>query len=139
MEKQPAISKSQRKYKKRVLIVDDAPFYRVILGDLLRGDGHEVLTAEDGKEAIDVISEAEDPIDLLLLDINMPNKDGFQVLREMKDHGFYREGLPKVLVITGESFHRPEIKHARDLGANGFICKADPPEYTMTRIKKELF
>ena len=120
--------------------MDDAAFFRHILHDLISQDGHTVVTAEDGQAALDVIAADPTPFDVILLDINMPRKDGFEVLAELKARGVLGlEPKPRILVITGESFQKPNVKLARDYGVAGFICKADPPDYTMARIRQELF
>ena len=66
------------KRKAKILIVDDAQINRIILCELLR-DQYQILEAEDGKKALEMIKE-DKSIDLVLLDIVMPNMDGYQVL-----------------------------------------------------------
>jgi len=66
---------------KRILIVEDDIYIRECLVDLLEGEGYEVLTAADGQIGIDLLKK--DPaIDLILLDLMMPNKDGFEFKSE---------------------------------------------------------
>ena len=66
------------KRKAKILIVDDAQINRIILCELLRNQ-YQILEAEDGKKALEMIKE-DKSIDLVLLDIVMPNMDGYQVL-----------------------------------------------------------
>ena len=68
--------------KQRILIVDDSKFNRDILKEIL-GETYNYLEAEDGNQAIRMIGE-NPGIDLMLLDINMPQMDGFGVLKWMK-------------------------------------------------------
>lgn len=64
--------------KEKILIADDSAMNRAILTEML-GDGYEILEAENGRQAVAILQSATD-IDLLLLDIMMPEMDGFEVL-----------------------------------------------------------
>jgi CheY-like chemotaxis protein len=77
----------------RLLLCDDSPVERMALAHLLRGHGYEVDEAEDGKSALHHLQHR--PIDLLLLDLNLPQLDGFGVLTYLQTH---RPGLPVVLL-----------------------------------------
>lgn len=127
------------KYRKRVLIVEDYDFIRNLLKDLIEQDGHMVTTASDGVEAMEILEAAEKPFDLMVLDINMPRKDGFEVLREIRGENNQRFGDLKVLVLTGTESDIPKIRQARDLDVHGFLCKAEPPDYTLSMIRSALF
>ena len=81
------------KRKAKILIVDDAQINRIILCELLRNQ-YQILEAEDGKKALEMIKE-DKSIDLVLLDIVMPNMDGYQVLEKMKEQR-YLEYLPVI-------------------------------------------
>jgi two-component system cell cycle response regulator len=67
----------------KVLIVDDNESFRRLNAEFLKMDGHEVLTARNGRETLDVIRE-EHP-DVLLLDIMMPGMDGYEICRQIKN------------------------------------------------------
>ncbi len=76
------------------------------------------LVANDGVEGVKLIKENKDNIDLILLDLIMPKKDGVSVLEEIKDI----QGLPKIIVLT--SYNTPEIiRKVADLGVNYFMLK----------------
>ena len=89
--------------KKRILVADDDEDVRVIVAKILRGTGFEVETAQDGREALEKL--AAQRADLLILDLMMPEMDGWEVLEEIRD----REP-PPVIVLTArddyESFAR---------------------------------
>ena len=65
-----------------ILIVDDQPSIRVLLKGILSRTGHELLFAENGLEALNVL---EQPVDLLITDINMPQMDGLELLSHLGD------------------------------------------------------
>lgn len=78
-----------------ILVADDEARIREMLALLLTKMGHDVLTCADGKEAIAAVDEAE--VDLVITDIMMPDMDGIEVLRILKES---RPGLP-ILVMSG--------------------------------------
>lgn len=68
----------------KILVVDDEEFLRAILTDLLSLLGYDVIQASDGDEAVKIYQERKDEIGIVILDVIMPGKDGFEVLRELK-------------------------------------------------------
>ncbi len=81
--------------KKRLLVVDDDPSVREFLKKVLEDTGYEVILAADGEEAADKLDDPK--IDLLILDLNMPNRDGWDVLEDAhSDHP-----LMPVVIVTG--------------------------------------
>ena len=68
--------------KQRILIADDSEINRSILADML-GDGYEIIEAETGVEVISILREYDNHIDLLLLDVVMPQMDGFDSLESI--------------------------------------------------------
>lgn len=77
----------------RVLLCDDSPVERMALAHLLRHEGYEVDEAGDGESALEYLKHRT--IDLLLLDLNLPDIDGFGVLAYLQEH---RPGLPVILL-----------------------------------------
>ena len=105
--------------KKKVLITDDSEINRSILSDML-GEEFEIIEAENGIEAISVLQTYNAEIALVLLDIVMPEMDGFEVLAVMnKNH--WIEDIP-VIMITAENapFY---VERAYDLGVTDFITR----------------
>ena len=91
---------------------------RAILVEML-GDGYDVIEAENGREAVRALQSAPE-IDLLLLDIMMPEMDGFEVLKQMKHYGWI-EDIP-VIMISAEN-GSAYVERAYDLGATDFISR----------------
>lgn len=87
----------------RILLVDDSPIERLALAHFLRGQGYVVDEAADGDAAI--LHVKHRPVDLVLLDLHMPDVDGFAVLRYFQEH---RRALPVVL-MSGMPLH--QIQH----------------------------
>ena len=102
--------------KRSILIVDDEESIRFSLKGGLEDEGYHTLLAADGEEAVQVIEKNE--IDLILLDIWMPGKDGLQILEELNKDGF----RPPVIIMTGHGSIDTAIRATR-LGALDFIEK----------------
>ena len=104
--------------KPKILIADDSAMNRAILVEML-GDGYDVIEAENGREAVRALQSAPE-IDLLLLDIMMPEMDGFEVLEQMKRYGWI-EDIPVVMISAenGSAY----VERAYDLGATDFISR----------------
>ena len=105
--------------KQRILIADDSEMNRSILADML-GDEYEILEAENGLEAVSAIQKYRTEIDLVLLDIVMPEMDGFEVLTVMNRNNAI-EDIP-VIMISAETAPA-HIERAYNLGVTDFITR----------------
>ncbi len=102
-----------------ILITDDSDINRMILMDIL-GEDYEILEAADGEEALSIVEERADAIDLILLDCVMPKVDGFQVLLELSRNPHKRD-IP-VIMISAEN-DQAFITRAYKLGAVDYISR----------------
>ncbi len=119
---------------KKILIVDDAMTNRALLKKYLEDD-YEIIEAVNGQEAIDIIQEQQLNISLVLLDLVMPVKNGFDVLKFMGDYGFIPE-IP-VIIITVEANYESEMK-AFEYGVSDFVAKPFYPQIVRKRVKNIL-
>lgn len=101
----------------KILVVDDSASDRLLIKNMLREYG--ILTACDGVEAMAVLEE-HDGINLIILDLNMPNMDGFQVLEALKEDGRFRR--IRTIILTNYDELDNEIKGLK-LGAVDYIRK----------------
>ncbi|MDE5893169.1 MAG: response regulator [Acetatifactor sp.] len=102
-----------------VLVVDDMEINREILAEIL-GEEYQVETAENGRRALEIIKEKQEELAVVLLDLLMPEVDGFAVLEEMQEKGWI-ERIP-VLIISGETSVNAERK-CFDYHISDFIRK----------------
>ncbi len=102
----------------RILIVDDSPTQTLSLAKILKKHGHDVMTAKDGAEGIEV-AKAELP-DLILMDVVMPKVNGFQATRQITKHHLTSH-IPVVIVTTKDQ-ETDRIWGARQ-GAKGYVTK----------------
>jgi len=98
--------------KKTILVVDDEPELVEMMRMAFQGAGYAVLTAADGQQGVDTARQAKP--DAIVLDIMMPNKDGFQACKELKADAATAD-IP-VLVLTALSSKLTDMKAARSLG-----------------------
>ncbi|MFB3827219.1 MAG: response regulator [Bryobacteraceae bacterium] len=103
---------------KKILVVDDNPVSRELLCELLGAPGREIAEAADGQEALQRI--AADPPDLVLLDINMPVLDGYEVVARLRAEPRYA-GL-RVVALTAFAM-RGDRQRALQSGFDGYITK----------------
>lgn len=111
----------------KILIADDNKQITNILGEYAKKEGYEVSIAYDGEEALKMFHEEK--FDLLLLDVMMPKKDGFEVCREVRKVS----NVPIIMVTArGEDFERIM---GLDIGADDYIIKPFSPGEVMARIR----
>lgn len=108
-----------KQQKKKILIADDSPMNRALLLEMLE-DQFEILEAENGKVAVELLSEHRQELSLVLLDILMPEMDGFEVLAVMNKYHWIEE-MP-VIIISAET-SPSYIDRAYDFGAMDFITR----------------
>jgi class 3 adenylate cyclase/CheY-like chemotaxis protein len=120
----------------RILVVDDTPFNRQLLGRLLSGLGHEPVEAGDGQEALDRLRDADaPPIDVILLDIVMPVMDGYETLAALAADPALSE-IP-VIVISGVD-ELDSVVRCLEMGAADYLPKSVDPAILRARIASSL-
>ena len=120
--------------QKRVLIADDSPTVRMTLSQSMTSAGHGVVAVANGAEAVDRLKTEQ--FDLLLLDVEMPVLNGFEVLTLMRD-GKVAYPAP-VLVSTGTRKSLGEVHELRRRDALGYIDKSMPVEELLFRVNRVL-
>ena len=115
---------------KKILIVDDDAMNRKLAGMMLKKGNHEVRAVESGDEGIALLSG--EAFDVLLLDVEMPGKNGIETLRQIRAEGL-GEGM-KVLFLTGNE--ESEVSGAiREFSADGYIKKPFKPQELLEAVE----
>ena len=116
--------------KKIILAVDDEPNILMSIEFILEMEGYEVHTARDGDEALEVAGRVRP--DLVLLDINMPRKDGYEVCRILRE----REEMAgiKVIMLTAKG-QALEKKRGLEVGADEYVTKPFGAEDLLEKIR----
>ena len=113
---------------KKILVVDDDPYILMSLEFLMKKNGYEVMVARNGTEALDLV-EKQLP-DIVLLDIMMPDVDGYEICRHIKKANRLKH--TKVVFMSAKS-KEADIQKGYDLGASLYITK---PFSTRELVKK---
>lgn len=118
----------------RILVVDDDPNLLVLLSKMLMRVGVTPTTAENGGQALEILSN-EAAFDLLILDLMLPDIDGFEVLSRLRaDHA--HDDMP-VLILSARA-DPDTIKQGLDLGADGYLTKPYLPNTLTSRVRAVL-
>ena len=128
-EKEMIVNRTVQSRKRRVLVVDDEFVNRELLG-MIVGEEYDVSYAENGRQAMEMIREKKDTLSLVMLDIVMPEMDGFAVLEALRADA----ELSRIPVIVLTSEKSAELRSLQ-LGAADFITKPyDMPEIILARV-----
>jgi len=119
---------SRRKREHRILVVDDDPALLRLTSQILREAGFEVLTAENGKEAMNQLESID--VDLVLTDLAMPEQDGFDTIKMLQDR---RHGV-KIIAMSGRF---GDLLHvAKILGAEATLAKPFRPAELLETVRR---
>ncbi len=119
--------------KKTILIADDSPTIRKFVSVSLSMHGFEVVSASDGMEAAEKLPLHR--FDLIITDLNMPNMDGFELIKTIRTNDLYKD-VPIIILssLTGNT----EIERGLTCGANSYIVKPFDPKRIQYEVSKYL-
>lgn len=133
-ESKPLGSDSNLLGKFRILVADDQPDNVMLLTRYLESEGYSYLQAQDGLETLEKV-RSEIP-DLVLLDVNMPHKDGFEVLKEIRADSAVQH-IP-VIILTAARLDPTEIQSGLNMGADDYVTKPFDRRELLARIRTKL-
>ena len=119
--------------KTRILFVDDSASMREMVSFTLKGAGYDVTEKADGIEALDYARD--NPVDLVITDINMPNMDGITLITELRKLETYR--FTPILTLTTEGGMEKKME-GKKAGATGWIVKPFDPDSLLSTIQRVL-
>ncbi len=114
----------------RILVIDDEDLLREMLREILEDAGHEVEEASNGQAGIERYTQ--NPADLIITDLMMPEKDGFETIHEL------RKAYPEVKIIAITGFGLHNLPLAYDLGAHRVFEKPFPPKEFLQAVEELL-
>ena len=117
--------------EKKVLVVDDEQLIRKLVTDFLKRQGYRTVEAEDGRQALDIFS-LEENIDLIILDVMLPEYDGFTVCREIR-----KKSKVPIIMLTARGEEFDEV-FGLDIGADEYISKPFSPNVLIARVNAVL-
>lgn len=120
--------------KHKIALIEDDLNIKEMYKMKLELSGYNIITAEDGKEAVELVKKVKP--DLVLLDILLPKKDGFEVLKEIKDSTNKKiKSIPVVMLSNLSS--KEDISEAKKLGASDYFVKAKTsPREIVEKVSK---
>jgi len=119
------------KMAKTILVVDDSASVRNVVGIALKGAGYEVITAEDGVDALSKLTGQK--VHLIVSDVNMPNMDGITLVKEIKKLPAYK--FVPICMLTTES-EGSKMMEGKAAGAKAWIVKPFQPPKLLAAVEK---
>lgn len=114
---------------KKVIVADDEMRIRKLVGDFLKREGFEPVEAEDGQQALDLFEQYENSVALLILDIMMPEYNGWEVCRKIRE----TSDVP-IILLTARSEEFDELT-GYEAGADDYVTKPFSPSVLMKRVQ----
>lgn len=119
----------------KILIVDDSPTILKFVAFSLKKGGFEVVSACDGMEAIEKMSNMDSHVDLVITDLNMPNMDGYSLILTIKENPEYAD-LPIIILSSEDGDNDKE--RGLQVGASSYLVKPFNAEILLTEVSKYL-
>ena len=117
----------------RILVVDDSPTEQNMIRQPLEASGYQVITASGGEEGIDRMEH--EPFDLVVLDVVMPGKNGFQICRQVRRDGRWKD-LP-ILMVTSKDQDADRFWGMKQ-GATEYITKPFEPNELVSAVQRHI-
>lgn len=119
----------------KILIAEDEKDIRELITLTLQFSGFEVVSARDGQEAVDIATGSGQTFDLILMDVRMPRKTGYQACRELRDNET-TQNIP--LIFLSAKGQETEVQQGIEAGADQYILKPFAPDALIKTVKDVL-
>lgn len=116
---------------KTFLVVDDSASMRQLVSSTIKGAGHSVLVAENGKDALGKLGDGK--IDIAITDLNMPDMDGIELIKRLRSMPSLK--FIPIIMLTTEA-QEAKKREGKQAGASGWIVKPFSPEQLLDVINK---
>lgn len=118
-----------------ILVVDDSPTVVKFVSLSLKSKGYNIVTACDGMDAIEKISNTEDSVDLIITDLNMPNLDGYGLIETLRQNNAHRS--TPIIILSSEE-DEDDRQRGIAVGANSYLVKPFKPTSLLSEVVKYL-
>jgi two-component system, chemotaxis family, chemotaxis protein CheY len=120
----------------RLLVVEDSPLLRKMFGLAFPHQSNELQPAENGRVALELLQVMGEPFDAVLLDLRMPDMDGVEFIRAMREHPIHR--VTPVIITTAEADSSPMLAQASALGVAAVVKKPWSPQALKSVVQRVL-
>lgn len=131
-EEKPALP--ARKRSLHILVADDSPVNRRVLGRILEHGGHTAVLVEDGEAALDALEEDADRFDLVLMDVNMPRMDGLETTKMFRFMALGQQHLP-IVALTADASGETAAR-CQAAGMDGHVTKPVRPDTLLELVER---
>lgn len=118
-----------------ILVVDDSPTVVKFVSFSLKSGGYNVVTACDGMDAIEKLSNLAESVDLVITDLNMPNLDGYGLIETLRSNDQHRE-TPIIILSSEEG--EADRQRGIDVGATSYLVKPFKSQLLLSEVSKYL-
>ena len=118
-----------------VMVVDDSPTVVKFVSFALRSAGMKVMTATDGMDALEKLSALPEGVELIITDLNMPNIDGYEFIKTVRENQQYTH-VPIIILSSEEEEH--DKTKGREVGASSYLVKPFKPNVLLAEVSKYL-
>ena len=118
-----------------ILVVDDSPTVVKIVSISLKNSGFTVVTARDGIDALETLSNLSEDVDLIITDLNMPNLDGYGLIATVRQNQEY-ENTP-IIILSSEGDEEDQVR-GLETGASSYLVKPFKSDRLLSEVKKYL-
>ena len=119
---------------KKILVVDDSADNLLLIENILQLEDHEIVLAKDGVTALELVKQMSPQLKLILLDVMMPEMDGFEVTRRIREE----PSLPFIPILLITAYDQPSAVKGLDIGADDFIRKPMDVDELLARVRSLL-
>ena len=118
-----------------IMVVDDSPTVVKFVSFTLRSTGYKVMTACDGMDALEKLSSSENEVALIITDLNMPNVDGYELIKTLRENQKY---IDVPIIILSSEEEEKDKKLGSEVGASSYLVKPFKPPVLMAEVSKYL-
>ena len=118
-----------------ILVVDDSPTVVKFVSFSLKNGGYNVVTACDGMDAIEKISNMSEDVDLVITDLNMPNLDGYRLIQTLRQNEKHQK--TPIIILTSET-EEEDRRQGMEVGADSYLVKPFKSSLLLSEVARYL-
>ena len=118
-----------------ILVVDDSPTVVKFVSFSLKNGGYNVVTARDGMDAVEKVSNMPDGVDLVITDLNMPNLDGYGLIQTLRQNARHQQ--TPIIILTSEA-EEEDRRRGMEVGATAYLVKPFKSSILLNEVSKIL-